>query len=85
MIEVQAQKLKPTLPLKTVAGALLFSVFLGPIGLLYASSLGGVIMICLAFIVFSSQYLVPKILVWLISCIWSVIATNYYNKKIILK
>ncbi len=85
MTEVQAQKIKLTLPLKTVAGALLFAVFLGPVGLLYATSLGGIIMICLGFVVFSSPYLVPKIMVWLISCIWSVIAVNRYNKRIIAR
>lgn len=71
------------LPLKSVAGALWFSVLLGPVGLLYASSLGGIVMIFLALVVFSAKYLVPKILVWLISCIWSVMATNRYNKKIV--
>lgn len=69
-------------PFKNLAGALLFSVFLGPVGLLYASSLGGIIMIIIGFIVACTPYLVPKIIVWLICCVWSVLAVNRYNKKL---
>lgn len=73
------------LPLKNLATALLFSVFLGPVGLLYASTAGGITMIILGCIVASSLYLVPMILVWLTSCVWSVIAVNRYNQRILLK
>jgi hypothetical protein len=79
----EKHKEKPSLPMKSVAGALLFSVFLGPVGLLYASSLGGVIMISLGFIVTSLSLPVAMALVWVGSSIWSVIATNRYNKKVI--
>lgn len=76
------QKQPWVLPLKSVAGALLFSIFLGPVGLLYSSVWGGVLMIVLGFIVVSAKFIVPIILVWLISCIWSASAVNRYNKKI---
>ncbi|MDR3491802.1 MAG: hypothetical protein P4M12_07165 [Gammaproteobacteria bacterium] len=72
-----------TLPFKSVAGALLFSALLGPVGLLYASSVGGIIMIVIGFVVCCSKLFVPILFVWLISCIWSVLATNRYNKKIL--
>jgi hypothetical protein len=72
-----------TLPLKSVAGALWFSVILGPIGLLYASAVGGIVMILLGFIVVCSKLWVPIILVWLISCIWSVLAVNRYNNHVV--
>ncbi len=75
----------PVLPFKNLAGALLFSVFLGPIGLLYASTVGGVVMIILGFIVVSSLLPVPIILVWLASCVWSVVAVNRYNKVLSVK
>lgn len=71
-----------SLPFKNLAISLLFAVFLGPIGLLYSSLWSGVIMIVLAFITVSSKLLVPNILIWLISCILSVAATNRYNKKL---
>ena len=69
------------LPFKNLAAALLFSVFLGPVGLLYATTVGGVIMIVLGCIVASSLLFVPMIIVWLVSCVWSVIAVNRYNKR----
>lgn len=79
------QRFKPTLPLKSVAGALLFSLFLGPIGLLYASTLGGVVMMIFGVIIFPTKLPVPIVLVWVGSCIWSVAAVNRYNRKIIEK
>lgn len=71
----------PRLPLKSVAGALLFSVFLGPVGLLYATPTGGVVMIVLAIAIFPTKLPVPLAIVWLGSCIWSVVAVNRFNQK----
>ncbi len=71
------------LPLKSVAGALLFSVLLGPVGLLYASTVGGAIMIFLTFVIVTNHFYVSAIMLWLISCVWAVGAVNYYNKKLI--
>lgn len=82
---MQEQKFKPTLPLKSVAGALLFSIFLGPIGLLYASTIGGVIMMVLGVVIFPTKLPFPIALVWILSCVWSVAAVNRYNRKIIEK
>jgi hypothetical protein len=71
------------LPFKSVAAALLFSVILGPVGLLYASFWGGFIMIILAIVIISLKLLFVTLLLWLICCIWSVGAVESYNKKII--
>ena len=67
---------------KSVAATLLFTVFLGPLGLLYATFWGGVFMIFLGFVVISSRYPVPVILMWIISCVWGVWAVNHYNEKL---
>ena len=72
-----------TLPHKNLAGALLFCVFLGPIGLLYASSFGGISMIIIGFIVACSRLFIPIVIVWLTCCIWGVLAVNRYNKKLL--
>ena len=82
---IERERQKPFLPLKSVAGALLFSLFLGPIGLLYASTLGGVVMLALGILIIPTKLPVPIALVWIFSCIWSVMATNRYNKKMIDK
>lgn len=69
-------------PYKSVAIALLFSVILGPVGLLYASFWGGFFMILLGIVVCSSQLFFPILLLWIISCVWAVKAVEGYNKKI---
>lgn len=74
---------KTALPLKSLAGALLFSVILGPVGLLYASTVGGVVMIVLGGIALSHPLPVPLLLIWLGSCVWSVVAVNKYNKRLV--
>lgn len=73
------------MPFKSVGVALLFSVILGPVGLLYASVWGGLLMIIISICVISNQLYFVTLLVWLISCIWSVAKVEGYNKKIIQK
>lgn len=85
MTGIDQQRVKTTLPLKSVAGALLFSVFLGPLGLLYASTMGGIIMLILAVAIIPTKLIVPIVLVWVGSCVWSVIAANRFNKKMLEK
>lgn len=71
------------LPFKSVAGALLFTVLLGPIGLLYASFWGGFIMILIGIIVFCNKFFFPILLTWLICCIWAVRAVEKHNKTVV--
>jgi len=72
-----------SLPFKSVAITLLFCVFLGPVGVLYSSMTGGVVMILLGLLVLRAKLLGPMILVWLASCVWGVAAANHFNKKIL--
>ncbi|MBV9575000.1 MAG: hypothetical protein JO149_00055 [Gammaproteobacteria bacterium] len=72
-----------TLPYKSTAVALLFSVIFGPVGLLYASFWGGVSMILIGIVVVSSKYFFPILLLWLICCIWSVGAIEAYNQRVL--
>jgi hypothetical protein len=67
---------------KSVAGALIFCTLLGPVGLLYATFWGGVLMILLGIVVVSAKFIFPIILLWLLSCIWGVWAAEKYNKKL---
>ena len=73
------------LPFKSVAGALLLCVFLGPIGLLYATTVGGIIMMIVTVAIVPSKLPVPIAIVWLACCIWSVIAANRFNQKLMQK
>lgn len=69
-------------PYKSIAGALLFTVLLGPVGLLYASFWGGVIMIMVGIVVISNKFFFPILLVWLICSIWAVKSVESYNRKL---
>lgn len=72
----------PYLPYKSVGSALLFALFFGPLGLLYSSPWGGVVMVAVAFVVLSSHYSVPIALMWVSCSIWAVMATNRHNRKL---
>jgi len=85
MSDIEQKKQKVTLPFKSVAGALWFSVLLGPVGLLYSTVLGGTMMIALCFVAVSIKTYVTATIFWLMSCIWSVAAANQYNKQILNK
>lgn len=66
---------------KSVAAALLFAVILGPVGLLYSSFWGGVIMIPLTVVVMCSRFVFPILITWLICCIWAVGSVEAYNRN----
>lgn len=68
-------------PFKSLTTALIFTVILGPVGLLYASFWGGVFMIIIGIIVCCSKLFFPILLVWIICCIWGVRACERHNKK----
>lgn len=71
------------LPYKSVAAALIFCVLLGPVGLLYSTFWGGLLMIIIGLVVCSNKLFFPILLLWILCCIWSVGAVENYNKKII--
>lgn len=73
----------PALPFKSVATALVFTVVLGPLGLLYSSFRGGILMLLIGLIVLSSKLMFPIILLWVTCCIWAVKSVEDYNKKLI--
>lgn len=72
------------MPYKSVAGALLFTIILGPVGLLYSTFWGGLFMIIVGIIVCSNKLFFPILLLWILCCIWAVGASERYNKKIFL-
>jgi len=70
------------LPYKNLAIALLFSLFFGPLGLLYSSFWGGIVMIPIAIVVIGGRLPGPIIMFWILCSIWSVAAATRYNNKI---
>lgn len=73
-----------SVPFKSVAAALLFSVILGPVGLLYASFWGGFFMTFIGLVVVSSLKPFPILLLWIICCIWAVGAVEKSNRVIMI-
>jgi len=71
------------LPYKNHALALFFAVVLGPIGLLYSSVWGGIIMFLVALIVVNNHFIVPVLLTWVGCCLWAVLASQQYNQKLL--
>jgi hypothetical protein len=66
---------------KSVATALLLSFFFGPLGLLYASVAGGIVMILLSIIIGIFTVGIGLIFTWIVSIIWAVLAVQMSNKK----
>lgn len=75
--------MKQSYPYKSVAVSLLFTVILGPVGLLYASFWGGLLMILIGLVVVSSLFPFPIILLWIGCCIWGVRAVEHYNRRLL--
>ena len=68
-------------PQKSTGVALALTFFFGPLGLLYASVPGGIIMLVLTVVVGIFTLGIGAILGWIISMIWAVVAVNSHNKK----
>ena len=67
---------------KSVAVAFILAFFFGPLGLLYASVAGGIIMMVLGVIIGIFTLGIGLIVAWVASIIWAVVAANMANKKL---
>ena len=68
---------------KSVGVALLLAFFFGPLGLLYASVIGGVIMLILSVVIGLLTLGFGLIFTWIACIIWAGVAVNQTNKKTI--
>ncbi|SMN13672.1 hypothetical protein BHECKSOX2_795 [Bathymodiolus heckerae thiotrophic gill symbiont] len=71
------------LPTKSLIVAILLVIFLGPIGLFYASVIGALIMLVMTAIIGFATFGFGLFIPYIICIIWAIIAVNSYNKKII--
>lgn len=67
---------------KSMGAGLLLAFFFGPLGLLYASVLGGVVMLVLSIIVAVLTLGFGLLVMWPITVIWAAIAVNAHNKRL---
>ncbi len=72
-------------PLRSPIAALLLAIFLGPIGLIYSSIIGAIILIFLLLVSYGAHSMYALVLIWLLGCFWSVIAANRYNRRMMKK
>lgn len=72
-----------TVPVKSIGVSLLLTFFFGPLGMLYSTIWGGIIMIVISFFVGLISLGFGLVLTWPICMIWGAVAANSYNKKLL--
>jgi hypothetical protein len=70
-------------PTKSVGVSLLLTFFFGPLGLLYSTISGAIVMFIICFLVGIVTFGIGCLITWPICMIWGVTASNAYNKKIV--
>lgn len=68
---------------KSMAMAILLAIFFGPLGMLYSTVMGGVIMIVISLVIGFLTLGFGLFITWPVCVIWAAIATNSYNKKML--
>jgi hypothetical protein len=65
---------------KSVGLAFLLAFLFGPLGLLYASIIGGVVMFFAGLLFFFILPLIGPILCWIVCIVWAIVASQNGNK-----
>jgi len=72
-----------TVPVKSVGVSLLLTFFFGPLGMLYSTIWGGIIMLVISVLFAIVTFGFGLIITWPICMIWGAVAANSYNKKLL--
>lgn len=67
---------------KSVGISLILTILFGPLGLLYSSVFGGMIMILLGLLVAVFTLGFGLIIIWPICIVWGAISASLYNRKL---
>jgi hypothetical protein len=67
---------------KSMAMAIVLAIIFGPLGMLYATVTGGIVMIFISILAAVFTLGFGLFLTWPVCVVWAAIATNSYNKKI---
>ena len=70
-------------PTKNMGIAIILAFLFGPLGMLYSTVLGGVIMFVLSLVIGVVTLGVGLIITWPVCVIWAAVATSSYNKKLL--
>ena len=68
---------------KSMGVAIILTVLFGPLGMLYSTILGGIIMCVISLIVALITAGLGLVLTWPICIIWAAVATSSFNKKLL--
>lgn len=84
MSELQTSKVVVvTSSTKNVGLAIILTVLFGPLGMLYSTIWGGVIMTVVNVIVGFFTVGFGLVITWPINVVWAAVAANSYNKKLV--
>lgn len=66
---------------KSLGVALLLTILFGPLGLLYATPMGGLLLLCITFVVGVLTLGFGLFLGWIAAIVWSVVAVGQHNER----
>jgi len=69
---------------KSMAVAIILAILFGPLGMLYSTVMGGVVMIALSILVGIFTLGFGLFITWPVCVIWAAVAANSYNKNILV-
>lgn len=67
---------------KSMGLGILLTLLFGPLGMLYSTILGGIIMLVLGIPLVVFTFGIGLAIVWPIAIIWTIVAVNSYNRKL---
>jgi len=67
---------------KSMGVTILLTILFGPLGMLYSTVTGAIVMIILSILIAIVTLGFGLIITWPISIIWAAVATNNYNKNL---
>ena len=68
---------------KSMAVAIILAILFGPLGMLYATVMGGVVMLVISLLAAIFTLGFGLFITWLICVIWAAVAANSHNKKML--
>jgi hypothetical protein len=70
------------LPLKSYAIAIVLTILFGPLGMLYSTVFGALVMIVVSALVAAVTFGIGLVFTWPVSIAWAVAAVYFHNEKI---
>lgn len=83
MVTDQSRQVVVTSPTKNMGTSIILTVLFGPLGMLYSTMLGGLVMLVVSVVVGFVTLGLGLFVTWPICIIWAAMATSNYNKKLI--